>query len=86
MKTESPAPAPLVSDEAIAKEVREDGGDGLPVANFVRGIYEADRAKMIAERDELVAGIRWLDRWMGDKPMIHCANKVRALLSKYKTE
>ncbi len=44
----------------------------------VRDIYESELTKMRAERDELVAGIRWLDRWMGDKPMIHCANKVRA--------
>lgn len=48
------APAPLVSDERM----RAYNGDQLMDPEDVRDEYESDRAKMRAERDELVGALQ----------------------------
>ena len=37
-------------------------------------------AAVEAQRDALLKTMKWLDRWMGDKPMTECSEKVRAAI------
>jgi len=73
MKTESPAPAPLVSDEELTsialgvmtkeqvrknRELQHSYNASYVGAARMRDIYESELTKMRAERDELVYALR----------------------------
>ena len=42
----------------------------------------AELRRLHAQRDALLKTMKWLDRWMGAKPMTECSEKVRAALKK----
>lgn len=67
MKTESPAPAPLVSDEQMRDHVKIGfsamfGPSHTDIKGMtkeqIRDIYESELTKMRAERDELVGALQ----------------------------
>ena len=43
-------------------------------------------AAVEAQRDALLKTMKWLDRWMGAKPMTECSEKVRAAIKQAEGE
>lgn len=42
----------------------------------------AELRRLHEANQERLETLRWLDRWMGEKPLLDCANKVRAAIAK----
>jgi hypothetical protein len=45
-----------------------------------------DVEQVRAERDELLKTLRWLDRWLGHKPMAECTAKIKAAIDAARKE
>ena len=96
MKTESPAPSPLVSDEQIKPPAvwRANSWSGRMevitpkgiTSEEVRAIYESELTKMRAERDELVGALEGIMELAYSSRLDVALDEARDILSKYKTE
>lgn len=47
----------------------------------VNGMGMEREAKLMARVEQLLSAMKWLDRWMGHKPLHECADKVRAAIA-----
>jgi hypothetical protein len=50
----------------------------------VTATERAEKAE--AERDALLKTLRWLDRWLGHKPMTECTAKIKAAIDAARKE
>ena len=46
----------------------------------------AELRRLYALNKELVKTLKWLDNWMGHKPLVDCAKQVRAAIAKAKEQ
>lgn len=46
----------------------------------------AELRRLYALNQELVKTLKWLDNWMGHKPLVDCAKQVRAAIAKAKEQ
>ena len=46
----------------------------------------AELRRLHALNQELVKALKWLDNWMGHKPLVDCAKQVRAAIAKAKEQ
>ena len=46
----------------------------------------AELRRLHALNQELVKTLKWLDNWMGHKPLVDCAKQVRAAIAKAKEQ
>ena len=68
--------------------------EALRVAELIRSRYgndindeaAAELRRLHALNQELVKTLKWLDNWMGHKPLVDCAKQVRAAIAKAKEQ
>lgn len=56
-----------------------------PHAPSPEQVYDLTESKVLALKQtnkELLEALKWLDRWMGSKSLLECANKVRAAIAR----
>ena len=63
----------------------EQLADELENTPFQSTRYEAasELRRLEAANAELVDALNWLDKWIGEKPLIECANRVRKAIAKH---
>jgi hypothetical protein len=54
--------------------------DGTEFIQFTQYILAADYDALAAENARLREHLRWLDRWLGHKPMTECSARISAAL------
>ena len=59
----------------------EDGCCGCKSFSLAWTLLQENKT-LKSQNQELIETLRWLDRWMGGKPLIDCANKVRIAIKK----
>lgn len=54
----------------------------INVLHDKRRELEAERDRLRAENNEFRVTLKWLDTWLGAKPMTQCSERIRSALAK----